>query len=211
MKTGFLKLFVLGGVVALAVGCNPVYKKNTILIPPKSEAGLLCVKSCNSEKHMCNQQCLDRYEQCKAGMTNEIQSQFRRQTEIYLSELEQHDRSMRLYNISYNKYLSQKTQYQNQYNHAKAACDNRDESACNEAKVIERTLEDLRNNYYGDNGPLAAEPQKPKKPIFSEFANELVNKRCSQTCNCDMNFQQCFAQCGGTIKHELICVENCKK
>jgi len=160
---------------------------------------------------MCNSQCLDRYEQCKVGLSSEIHALFDRQSEIYLSELDHYDRSMRQYNRSYDKYLSEKTSYQNQKNYANAACDDRHEIPCKEAQVIEQTLDDLRKNYYLNNGPLSVEPQKPTKPLFSDIANELIEKQCSKSCDCDAAFSQCFTQCGGQIKEEHVCVQNCKK
>lgn len=210
MKTGIHRLFILTCIVLLVVGCNPVYKKNTIVIPPKSEAGLLCVKSCNSDQQLCNSQCLDRYEQCKAGLSSEIKSIFDHKTDIYYSELEQYNHHIPQYNRSYNKYLAEKTKYQNQLNITKANCDERHDLICDATKATEQTLEDLKNNFYSEDGPLAVKPIKPSKPVFAEVANEYVSKRCSKSCNCNSTFQACFAYCGGSIKLEKICVRHCK-
>jgi hypothetical protein len=193
--------------VLILSGCNPVYKKKTVYTPPASEAGLLCVKSCNSDRQYCNSQCMDRYEQCKTGLSDEIQSLFNQRTQIYQTELDDYDRYSKISNDNYNAYLIEKTKYQNRLNLASAKCNHHNNEACIKAKAFEQTLDDLNNNF----SEQLKKQQKPVKPNFAVISNKYISERCSRSCNCSSIYQQCYSQCGGRIMDEQVCIKNCKK
>ena len=52
-------------------------------------------------------------------------------------------------------------------------------------------------------------PTTPLKPVLSEvIAKE--QSTCSQNCSYPLE-NSCFSLCGGSIKHEKVCIENCNE
>ena len=52
-------------------------------------------------------------------------------------------------------------------------------------------------------------PLIPTEPVLSLIIEKEKNK-CASSCEYPLE-NSCFSSCGGTIKHEKVCVENCKE
>lgn len=76
-------LFILFLVGAL-MGCGPIYETKYTYVPPKSQAGKMCVAQCVQNRGNCDQMCQMRNDTCRAQAKQNAVYQY----ELYRSDQE---------------------------------------------------------------------------------------------------------------------------
>jgi hypothetical protein len=52
-------------------------------------------------------------------------------------------------------------------------------------------------------------PQKPRKPTLQAEIEFAQSQTCQIDCGCTKVYDSCFTGCGGEIKVDKVCIENC--
>jgi hypothetical protein len=77
MRKHFLKIFTIGNLFLLLVGCGPVYKTTYSYVPPKSWRARKCINRCLARKSKCQIQCRALDQDCVANAMDAARPAYR--------------------------------------------------------------------------------------------------------------------------------------
>lgn len=170
------------------LGCSPKYKIVNAYVAPQTESGKACLVECQKQYGSCKEVCKANFEIC--------------QTKAHATAKENYDRKMQRYSILLERYLDDMEMYQ--------------------LEIDLMYFDGFYGGYgrYGYSGyyphrmfmmyPMPVyRPARPYKPSLAKEIQLAEAKMCQIDCGCTTTFDDCFVGCGGTVKTDRICIENC--
>lgn len=184
------------------VGCSPKYVVKKQYIAPKDKSFAGCVKTCEIEKKVCDQDCKNQYDTClnnaysrSKDISNIEFVKYNEYYEEYLLKL----RDYKSYRYRFDKnYLMIKDDYK--YFH-KQCVKTKEYYACHRKTELKNKMIKMRHN-------RMVHPQEPLKPSFQAILKDQQSF-CKSDCGCSDSFDRCYINCGGEIVPYKFCVKNC--
>ena len=194
----FLVTFLL-----VMTACSPRYEIKTHYTMPQDIMGQQGVKNCLAEKKVCQTRCDQREERCLATAEKSARDEFHNLSKVYREQLHQYNYEMDRYSDTMRDLEYQENRLQSDVNHYGQKCrTDKNSYECRQLNDVKHSLHRLR-----DREPK--EPLRPSKPSLSREIHE-AQKSCANECGCDKAYDTCFSSCGGTVRYEKFCIENCK-
>lgn len=213
-RTPYRHLFLWAMLTFGIISCapQPVYESNELFIAPESHSGKSCIVPCGTQKNRCETDCAQNYQHCVTQVESEVRQNFPNVVDIYKANLDVYAKELDIYNYNLHHYQEHQHRLNEEYGHAKSQCNQKIVGGCDLENQISNQLSKLKEAYYGYDGPLRQQPDRPKKPDLEKEIAKTRSQKCdSQKCGCDNNYRSCFSSCGGTIRTETRCVRNCSK
>lgn len=191
--------------VWLLSGCAPQYETRYEFTPPSSTSGLTCLNRCEVQARTCNLQCHLQYNQCSVKAEEQAKVELPVKLREYDAQLATWEREKERYEADLRFYAMELRQRELQRDLYRLSCD-RDGKTSNSCLHYQRLMSGM---------PVIYEPRRPnkmpEKPTLSSETARIRDLTCSNECQCDMQYRQCYTSCGGAVKPYQFCVENCPK
>ncbi len=186
----------------LLTACSPRYEIKANYIPPTDSQGKACVQNCLSEQKVCKIRCNAKQDRCLVKARESAKESFPHVINTYKEDLREYEDELRHYYLELDSWKRKKEFTNLDLKHYRDRCQQNNKYECNRANEIRDSLEHLEYD----------RPTKPQKPTRPSLASEIQNAQrvCSQNCGCKEEYNSCFSSCGGTIRYERFCVENCR-
>jgi hypothetical protein len=196
-------LFFLG--CWLLAGCTPQYETRYAFSPPTSTSGLSCLNRCDVQTRACNTQCSQQYAQCSSKAATQAQAELPAQSAEYETRFAAWQREMDRYEADMRFYDMEVRQRELQRDLQQLTCDRdgKESTNCQHQHSLLRDIASLNQ----PNRPASA----PDKPNLASETARIRNLTCSNECQCDDHYRQCYTSCGGAVKPYQFCVQNCPK
>lgn len=193
--------FILSALLLTA--CSPRYEIKTHYTPPTNLEGKSCVQTCSSDKKTCQRRCNQQQDQCLARAEQSARETFPSVMDAYQDLQSQYLYAMDRYNIDMDAWEHKKERLRDDVEHYRHRC-SQDGNKGYECRRADEANDELRHIY-------RSEPDEPTRPVQPTLTGEiqLAQKSCHNECGCDKAYDTCFSSCGGTLKYEKFCVENC--
>lgn len=197
----------------LLAGCqgNPVYETRNLYSSPQDAQGRQCARSCETQRKACDQDCRVEFNRCADEAHLEARDRLPDLLDLYAAELKAYRAESELYERDERDYRREKRRLDDAYERANQRCEAGEARACERRSRIKSEKSDLWQDYKGYKGRLSEQPEKPEKPSAEQEADRLVQKHCERRCDCERGFELCFTGCGGQVRTERFCVENCEE
>lgn len=164
----------------------------------------MCINSCEKRRNDCQKGCDTHYDRCLVEAKIDARASMPIALREYDREMRDYYYDMDKFNADMDRWRDKEDRLKNDQSHFSSRCKTDKKSySCKKSKEVDRELSDMFFSKPKN------EPSRPTKPTLSE-AIEKFQKQCSRSCGCTKSYNRCFSICGGKIKHEKICVENCK-
>ncbi|CAA6820079.1 MAG: Unknown protein [uncultured Sulfurovum sp.] len=200
----FLKPFLLTISLFVLTACSPKYEIKTHYTLPLDMQGKACVQTCSNERKICQANCNAKQEQCLITAKQEAQNAFPSLMGEYEDIFNEYQYAIDNYNREMDSWTREERRVHQDFKHYRNACNKKQKTTyeCRRSDELKRQLRNLEDR----------EPIAPKRPIKPTLVSEIkeAQKSCSNNCECIKSYDNCFSSCGGTLRYEKICVENCK-
>lgn len=174
--------------------CAPTYETRYELTPPKTTAGLQCLKTCEVKAQQCNTSCAQRYSACSAKAEQQAKLEMPKYQQQY-------EVALAVWRERYSQYLQDKMFYDMRRDQARAMRD-----ACEIVKGDRH--ECPRMGPHWSDRPDEPE-DKPVAPTLAGVTKAIRDATCQSDCQCDNQYRTCYSSCGGGVKPQQFCVRNC--
>ncbi|CAA6812141.1 MAG: Unknown protein [uncultured Sulfurovum sp.] len=199
-----MRFFLLTLTLFLLTACSPKYEIKTHYTPPSDAQGKTCVQSCSNDKRMCQANCNMKYDQCLATAQKGASDAFPSLMNEYQDVLSDYQYAMDRYNLEMDSWTREEQRVHRDFEHYRSTCHKKPKNSyeCRRSNELDSQLRSLE-----DHQPIA-----PSRPIKPSLASEIkqAQKNCSNRCGCTKSYDNCFGSCGGKLRYEKICIENCK-
>ena len=172
------------------LGCSPKYKIVNKYVAPETESGKACLVECQKQYGSCKEVCKANFEICKTKAHAAAQENFELKMQRYSILLEEFLDDMEMYQLEIDMmYFDGFGGYGYGYGYG-------------------------RYGYYPHSlfmmHPMPLfRPTRPRKPSLEKEIQLAEMKMCQIDCGCTKTFDDCFVTCGGIVKADRICIENC--
>lgn len=186
----------------LLTACSPRYEIKTNYIPPTDAQGKACVQNCLSQRRVCQIRCNLKQDECLVKARESAKKSFPNAINAYKEDLREYKDELRHYYLELDSW-KRKIEFTNlDLKHYRDRCQQNNKYECNRANEIRDSLNHLEYD----------KPTKPQKPTRPSLASEIqeAQRVCSNNCGCKDEYNSCFSSCGGIVRYEKFCVENCK-
>lgn len=199
-----MRFFLLTITLFLVSACSPKYEIKTHYTLPVDIQGKACVQTCSNERKNCQTNCNQKQDQCLATAKNSASNAFPALMNEYQDVLNQYQYSMNKFNLEMDTWEREERRVHRDFEHYKSSCNPKNQNSyeCRRSQELDSQLHSLE-----DHQPLA--PQRPLKPSLASEIKQAQNN-CSNECGCDKEYDSCFVSCGGKLRYEKFCIENCK-
>ena len=200
-----MKKVLLISIIFLINACSPRYEIKTHYTLPSNLNGKQCVRTCSNERKVCQAHCNQKQDQCLATAKQSAKDAFPSLMNEYQGVLDQYHYAMDRYNLEMETWQREERRVHQDFEHYRERChqSNKNNYECQRAHELDSQLHSLE-----DHEPMA--PERPIKPSLSSEIQES-QRNCSNSCGCDKEYDSCFVSCGGSLRYERFCVENCKE
>jgi len=195
-----MRYLAVVAILFLLNGCSPRYEIKAHYTPPTTQFGKKCIMDCKSKKSLCLSKCDTKYNRCLERAEKSAKDNLNLALKEYDRELSEYKHELERYTLEIEKWQFRKDRLRDDYYHYKNICDE-DRYGC-------RRFEELRDELSRLDLNRPIRPTKPEKPSLENEIKKF-QKNCSRDCGCDKRYDECFTSCGGKVKYEKICVENC--
>ena len=189
--------------ILLLTACSPRYEVKTYYILPTDRHGKACIQECLKEQNICQIKCNEKKERCLEKARNSAKESFSHSIKAYKEDLREYENELKHYYLELESWR-RKTEFARlDLKHYRDRCQqNINKYECNRANEIRDSLNHLEYD----------KPTKPQKPTRPTLASEIRNiqRFCTNDCGCKDRYNSCFSACGGVVRYERFCVENCK-
>ena len=187
----------------LLTACSPRYEIKTNYTLPTDSQGKACVQNCSSERKVCQTRCNAKQDNCLVTAKQSAKENFPNIMNGYEQAFRQYQGERQRYDIAMDSWSREFDRNSQDLEHYRNVCNhNQNNYECNRANELENVMHSLEND----------EPLEPREPIRPNLSTEIqhAQKSCSNDCGCANEYNSCFSACGGTVRYERFCVENCK-
>jgi hypothetical protein len=200
-----MRFFLLLTLTFLLTACSPKYEIKTHYTLPTDTQGKTCIQTCSSERKVCQTNCNQKQNQCLVTAKRSATNAFPSLMNEYQDVLNQYQYAMDRYNVERDSWEREERRVHQDVEHYRSSCNPKNPNSyeCKRSHELSSQLNTLE-----DHQPLA--PQRPIKPSLASEIKHAQNN-CSNECGCIKSYDNCFVSCGGTLRYEKFCVENCKK
>jgi hypothetical protein len=169
-------------------GCAPKYRVTTQHIMPTDESKKSCVSECQKSYGSCKEVCKANFEICKDKAEVIAKANFDKKIKEYQIRLEQWADDMEMYELEremmyFDGFFGYGYGYPRYYH--------------------PHSIFWMGGLYAGSR------PLKPRKPNLQAEIEQVQMQTCQIDCGCTKTYDSCFTGCGGEIKVDKICIENC--
>jgi len=213
-----MRYTLLATIFILITACSPKYEIKTHYYKPLSATGDSCLKKCESKRDQCQQNCDHKYDLCQERAEHSAKNNFPLMMREYDLDMRDYYQQSDRYSSEFNNWETRRDLLQSDYKNASKDCarikshgfkkgdkkiEKKKSSSCKKSSSIKKKL------YQHTHQLRPTEPTQPTKPMLSDEISRL-QENCSHKCGCTKAYDSCFVSCGGTLKYEKICVENCE-
>ena len=200
-----MKYIALSLFAFMLTACSPKYEIKTHYILPLDKEGKTCLQTCSNERKVCQVSCNQKQDQCLATAKRGASDAYPALMNEYQDILSQYNYSMDKYNLEMDTWEREERRVHRDFEHYRSSCTPKSQNSyeCRRSHELESQLRSLQ-----DHQPIV--PQRPVKPSLASEIKQAQNN-CSNECGCIKSYDNCFVSCGGTLRYEKFCVENCKK
>ena len=187
----------------LLTTCSPRYEIKTNYTLPTDSQGKACVQNCFSERKVCQAKCNAKQDNCLIRAEQSAKENFPHVMSGYEHAFRQYQDELQHYHLAMDSWSRELDRNSQDLQHYRYACEhNHNSYECNRVNELDDRLHSLEYD----------EPREPREPIRPSLATEIqhAQKTCSNDCGCADEYNSCFSACGGTVRYERFCVENCK-
>jgi len=198
--------YLLLGLIPLFFGaCSPKYVIKTLYTQPTTKEGKIALAECNIKRETCQTHCNQGYNSCLSQAKEQAKKHFPLILDEYSEVMHDYEAEINRYEGEIESWDHKHIRVEQQFQTYRELCNSKKDRKsyeCRRAKESERELEDLENIE-------PTPPARPEKPLLS---NEIkkAQKKCSNRCGCQKEYDNCFISSGGTLDYKKFCVENCK-
>ena len=184
--------------------CSPKYEIKTLYTPPTDHTGRQCIQSCHTKQSNCQNSCNAKQSQCFVQKERQIKDSFPAMMNEYNNIMRQYEGEMIRFDTALSLWERKHTQLDQQFHTFDNVCRSRAQGESYECRRASEVDDELQHMSNAEPIP----PQRPVKPLLS-YEIKQAQKSCTNECDCQKVYDSCYISCGGTLKYEKFCVENC--
>ena len=188
--------------ILLLTACSPRYEIKANYIAPTDAQGKACLQNCLTQRKVCQIKCNAKQDECLIKARESAKESFPHTIKAYQEELREYEDELREYHLELDSW-KRKIEFTNlDLKHYRDRCQQNNKYECNQANEVRDSLRHLEYD----------KPTKPQKPTRPTLASEIQDAQrvCNSSCSCENEYNSCFSACGGTVRYERFCIENCK-